>query len=140
MDFKGLYLFLEGRINRKVFWLNYVIPVIVISIILGIIDAIVGTLGLLSTIFSIVIIWPSIAVGVKRCHDRGRTGWFLLIGLVPLLNIWLFVELYFLKGTTGSNRYGEDPLGGEETFATMVDEDEELIGPEDVDEELESSG
>lgn len=138
MDFRWLYLGLEGRVNRKVLWLRLVVPYFVITFVLGIIDGIAGTLGALTTIFSIIMIWPSIAVQVKRCHDRGRTGWFILIGLVPLLNIWLLVELGFLKGTTGSNKYGEDPLGGQEESAVMGDEDEELIRPESIEEDSES--
>lgn len=63
-------------------------------------------------IYFIAAFWPNLAVGIKRCHDRGRSGWFLLIGLVPLLNLWLAVELMFLRGTVGSNRFGPDPLDG----------------------------
>jgi uncharacterized membrane protein YhaH (DUF805 family) len=45
-------------------------------------------------------------VGVKRCHDRNRSGWFLLIGWLPIMNLWLFIELGFLAGTVGPNRFG----------------------------------
>ena len=133
MDFKWLFLALEGRVNRKVLWLNFVVPYFVIAIVVGIIDGIAGTLGVLTTIFSIIMIWPSIAVQVKRCHDRGRTGWFILIGLVPLLNIWLLVELGFLKGTTGSNKYGGDPLGGQADSPAMAGEAEESTEAENID-------
>ena len=140
MDFKWLFLALEGRVNRKILWLNFVVPYFVIAIVVGIIDSIVGTLGVLTTIFSIIMIWPSIAVQVKRCHDRGRTGWFILIGLVPLLNIWLLVELGFLKGTTGSNKYGGDPLGGQADSPAMADEAEEIAGSGSAEDQGESSG
>ena len=140
MDFKWLFLALEGRVNRKVLWLNFVVPYFVIAIVVGIIDGIAGTLGVLSTIFSIIMIWPSIAVQVKRCHDRGRTGWFILIGLVPLLNIWLLVELGFLKGTMGSNKYGEDHLGGQADSPAMAGEAEETAGSGSAEDEGESSG
>ena len=132
MDYKWLFFSLEGRVNRKVLWLNFVVPYIVIAIIVGIIDGIAGTLGVLTTIYNIILIYPYIAILVKRCHDRNRTGWFILIGLVPLLNIWLLVEAYFLKGTTGSNKYGEDPLGGEALSPAMAGEAEEPTGPESV--------
>ena len=137
MDYKWLLLSLQGRVNRKVLWLNFVVPYIVIAIIVGIIDGIAGTIGVLTTIYNILVIYPYIAVLVKRCHDRNRTGWFILISLIPLLNIWFLVEAYFLKGTTGSNKYGEDPLGGQETFDLAGDEDEEPIGPESAEEEAE---
>ncbi len=55
--------------------------------------------------------WTSLAVGAKRCHDRGRSGWFQLITLIPLIgSLWLFVELGLLKGKEGENRFGPDPL------------------------------
>ena len=140
MDYKWLLLALEGRVNRKVLWLNFVVPYIVIAIVLVIIDGIAGTLGVLSTVFYIIMIWPHIAVGVKRCHDRGRTGWFLLIFFVPLLQLWPLVELYFLKGTTGSNEYGEDPLGGQAAAPAMAGEAEETAGSGGAEDEGESSG
>ena len=140
MDYKWLFLALEGRVNRKVLWLNYVVPYFVISIVVGIIDSIAGTVGVLSTIFVIIMIWPFIAVHVKRCHDRGRTGWFVLIYLVPLLCLWPIVELLFIKGTTGSNKYGEDPLGGAAPSPTMAGEVEEPAEPEKMDDQGGSSG
>ncbi|MBW1773680.1 MAG: DUF805 domain-containing protein [Deltaproteobacteria bacterium] len=100
MDYKWLFLSFKGRVNRKVLWLYLVVPYLVIQFLAGIIDGIAGTLGVFTTIVTILMLWPGLAVHVKRCHDRGRTGWFMLITLVPLLNIWLIVELGFLKGTT----------------------------------------
>jgi uncharacterized membrane protein YhaH (DUF805 family) len=63
-------------------------------------------IGLYSGIFVLVALYSSFAVGVKRCHDRDRRGWFLLIGIIPLLNLWLLVELGMLPGTAGPNRFG----------------------------------
>ncbi len=55
----------------------------------------------------------SLAVSAKRFHDRGRPGWWALIGLVPVIgSAWLVVECGCLRGTSGPNRYGPDPLGG----------------------------
>lgn len=133
MDYKWFLFSLEGRVNRKALWLNFVVPYIVIAIIVGVIDGIAGTIGVLTTIYNIVLIYPYIAVLVKRCHDRNRTGWFIIIGLIPILNIWFLVEAYFLKGTTGSNKYGEDPLGGETPSDPMAGEAQEPTGPGSVD-------
>ena len=55
--------------------------------------------------------WPNLALAVKRLHDRGRSGWFCLVGVIPFVNIWLTIDLLFLRGTEGPNRFGEDPLG-----------------------------
>jgi uncharacterized membrane protein YhaH (DUF805 family) len=112
----------KGRIPRSTYWLKWSIPIIVISIILDILDPMLGTtymidpelnlhFGILSLIFTIVIIYPSTAVAFKRCHDRGRSGWFLLLFLIPIVNLWPTIELAFIKGTNGPNKYGDDPLG-----------------------------
>ena len=55
---------------------------------------------------------PALAVGVRRFHDRGKSGWFMLIGLVPIIGAaWLLIELGFLRGQSGKNEYGNDPSG-----------------------------
>jgi uncharacterized membrane protein YhaH (DUF805 family) len=61
-------------------------------------------------IFDLIILWPGIAILIKRSHDRDRSGWFILLFLVPLLNLWPLIELLFLRGTIGSNRFGPDPV------------------------------
>ena len=109
---KQLYFSFDGRISRSTFWLKYLLPLLVITIIAFIItnptseddmNAMIGFLTLLT-------IYPTIVMSVKRAHDRDRPWWFILINLIPLLNIWISIELCFLKGTTGINRYGRDPL------------------------------
>ncbi|KKL50609.1 hypothetical protein LCGC14_2303760 [marine sediment metagenome] len=126
MDYKNLLLSYKGRIPRSVYWLNFILPYIVISVVLNIIDSVLGTRvaidpnlgaaagpGILSTLFAVLMIYPSIAVAAKRCHDRGRTGWFQLVLIIPIVQLWPAIEILFLKGThlsTGSNKYGDDPL------------------------------
>jgi len=119
-SFVWIWTSFEGRIGRGTYWLKFVLPYIVIAIVLTIIDMSAGLtiddgagggIGILSTIFSIVGIWFSLAVGAKRCHDRNRSGWFQAIVLIPIIGaIWLLIELGFLKGTEGENRFGPDPL------------------------------
>ncbi|MCH7865584.1 MAG: DUF805 domain-containing protein [Proteobacteria bacterium] len=59
-------------------------------------------------------LWISLAISVKRYHDRDRKGWWLLIALIPIIGVlWIFVVLGFLKGTEGANRFGSDPLAAE---------------------------
>jgi hypothetical protein len=67
-------------------------------------------MAVLSIIFSLIIWIPSLMVSIKRCHDRGRSGWFLLLSFVPFINIWVFIELGFLAGNAGSNKYSPDPV------------------------------
>lgn len=82
---------------------------------LGIIDGLIGTYhrstgaGLLSTIFSLAILIPSIAVSVRRLHDIDRTGWWVLISLVPLIG-WIVLLVFHVQDSTpGPNRYGPNP-------------------------------
>jgi uncharacterized membrane protein YhaH (DUF805 family) len=58
----------------------------------------------------VLAIWIALALHAKRWHDRGKSGWWTLIVLVPFIGaIWLFVELGCLRGTVGPNQYGADP-------------------------------
>lgn len=114
----ALWLSFTGRATRFDYWVRYVIPYFAGALIAAFLDAMLGTDnpdtgGVITLLFVIAAIWPSLAVGVKRCHDRDRSGWFLLIGLIPIVgSIWLLIELGFLRGSQGSNRFGPDPLGG----------------------------
>jgi uncharacterized membrane protein YhaH (DUF805 family) len=101
----------EGRIGRLRYWMFFA-PYSILYFALIRLDYARNTLaagdgiGLYSGLFVLITLYSSFAVGVKRCHDRDRSGWFLLIGVIPLLNLWLLVELGFLSGTTGPNRFG----------------------------------
>jgi uncharacterized membrane protein YhaH (DUF805 family) len=117
MSFSQLYFSTEGRIPRSTYWLKYYLPFTIIGVLSILLDLAVGTLdmeagyGVFNTIAGLLMLWPTIAVHIKRLHDRDRSGWFYLLFLVPLVNIWVLIEVMFLKGTEGPNRFGEDPLG-----------------------------
>lgn len=55
-------------------------------------------------------IYSSVAVHVKRCHDIGRSGWFVMLYLIPIVNIWAAHVLWWYEGIHGRNEYGPDPL------------------------------
>ena len=58
----------------------------------------------------LVFMWPNLAVSVKRLHDRGQSGWWVLLSFLPVIgNVWTLVNLGILRGTTGDNRYGAEP-------------------------------
>jgi uncharacterized membrane protein YhaH (DUF805 family) len=62
-------------------------------------------------IVGILNLWITLAITVKRFHDRDKSGWWVLIGLVPAIGaLWILIECGFLKGTTGDNRFGADPV------------------------------
>ncbi|MBN8778806.1 MULTISPECIES: DUF805 domain-containing protein [unclassified Thiobacillus] len=104
----------NGRARRKEYWFFFLF-VIVIAFLLGLLDSLIGTyskkteLGLLGGIFLLGILIQSIAVGVRRLHDTGRSGWWLLIGLIPFVGSIIVLILMLLAGQPGTNEYGPDP-------------------------------
>ncbi len=108
---KDFLLSFEGRIGRQTLWMNYILPYVVISVILGAVDWMLGTGGILGALFWLAALWPSLAIYAKRWHDRGKSGWWVLLPLVPVIGpIWTLIECGCLKGSEGENRYGPDPL------------------------------
>jgi uncharacterized membrane protein YhaH (DUF805 family) len=77
----------------------------------AIVDALLKAQGVITGILVVLLIWPGVASHVKRAHDRGRSGWFVLLGVVPIVAIWPAIEIAFLRGDVGPNRFGPDPLG-----------------------------
>ncbi|WP_333682919.1 DUF805 domain-containing protein [Pontibaca methylaminivorans] len=154
MDFRYLYASFEGRINRKPFWIAslilFVIAIVISFAVLMPLSAANATMGALAgLILSLAFLYPGVALGVKRLHDRGKSGRLMVVFIAPclvsqlcdllgitgsyqiiaghsihmpntlgwILNfvtfgvaIWALVTLGFLKGTSGANGYGPDPL------------------------------
>lgn len=112
------YVTFSGRARRAEYWW-WSLFVIIASIALGIVDgAIFGmsmeNVGPLGALFSLGTLLPGIAVSVRRLHDLDRTGWWLLIAFLPIIG-WIVLLVFFVtKGTSGANRFGPDPLGGED--------------------------
>lgn len=132
MDWKYLLTSFEGRISRQPFWLSVLVLFIaqwVIMIVAGMVfgfsmmggmdpamDPEAAASAAMSgmtpiIIISLLFLYPALAIYTKRWHDRGKSGWWTLILLVPLIGfIWFLVECGFLRGTEGPNQYGNDPL------------------------------
>jgi len=106
LDVLKKYAVFEGRARRKEYWMFFLFNII-IAVVLGIIDGILG-IGVLSAIYMLAVLVPGIAVTVRRLHDTGRSGWWILIGLVPIVGLVLLVFM-FLDGTPGPNKYGPSP-------------------------------
>jgi uncharacterized membrane protein YhaH (DUF805 family) len=103
----------RGRISRSQYWLKWVLPTFVIGIVLMLFSFASSdpkAFTVIIMIFDLIILWPSIVILIKRAHDRARSGWFLLLFLVPVVSLWPTVELLFIGGTIGSNRFGPDPV------------------------------
>lgn len=122
------YVDFSGRSRRKEFWTWYLF-VTIMYFVLMYLDAALGlggtatgyaeggsvgfnmTGGLLTILFVLAVLIPNIAVAVRRMHDIGKSGWMVLIGLIPLFG-WIYVlYLYVQPGVAGPNQYGADPKG-----------------------------
>ena len=142
MDWGHLFFKFDGRVNRARFWIAALVFA-VINVVLAILGYMMDqsvAFQALNSMLGIVILIASIAVGVKRLHDRNKSGWYLLLFyLVPsilvvigvligafmedsaiiatvlgllafAIGVWAFVEMGCLRGTIGVNQYGPDPV------------------------------
>jgi uncharacterized membrane protein YhaH (DUF805 family) len=104
----------EGRATRPEYW-YFLLMTVLIFIILAVFDGILGTfrssagMGLLSGIFIVALAIPSLAVGTRRLHDIGRSGWWQLLNVVPYIGWLILVVLFTLRGQPASNRFGDVP-------------------------------
>src|SRR3954470_11771108 len=111
------YVTFSGRARRSELWF-FVLFNVIVSIVAGIIDAILGTRnstgsGLVQSLASLALLLPNLAVGARRLHDTGRTAWWLLIGLVPLVGAIVLI-VFYVQHSQGDNQYGPSPkaVGG----------------------------
>jgi uncharacterized membrane protein YhaH (DUF805 family) len=108
------YAVFEGRARRKEYWLFTLFNALIVTG-LSFVDmftgwySLEGAIGMLSGLYSIAVLIPSIAVGVRRLHDTDRSGWWLLLCFLPVLGVVVLLIFFVLDGTPGSNRFGEDP-------------------------------
>jgi len=123
----------SGRSRRKEFWL-WILFVIIVYIVAGILDVQLGlggaatsssefgdggvsasanfSGGILTLVWMLITLIPNLSVSVRRLHDVDKSGWFILLGLIPLVGLYL-IYLYVQPGTPGPNRFGPDPKAGE---------------------------
>lgn len=94
------YATFSGRAHRSEYW-YFVLFNLIIAVVLGVVGGVIKT-TILSNLYSLAVLIPGIAVGVRRMHDVGKSGWFLL---VPIYNLVLACT----AGTQGDNAYGADP-------------------------------
>ncbi len=108
------YAVFNGRAHRKEYW-YFVLFNILVYVAFGFIDAMVGTFngedrtGLLSGIYSLAILIPSIAVGVRRLHDTNRSGWWMLISLIPIIGAIVLIVYLASDSVSDENQYGLNP-------------------------------
>ena len=106
------YAGFSGRARRKEYW-SFVLVNLVIMLAIGVVAGVLKFLGFLSPLYSLAVLVPSLAVSVRRLHDIGKSGWWVLIGLVPLLGLIVMIIFTVKEGDHGPNAYGEDPKAAE---------------------------
>lgn len=114
------YADFNGRARRSEYWLFWLFTTIVSIILTFVGGQVMGGNdpsnpfaggNLLSWIWTVAILIPSIAVGVRRLHDTDRSGWWLLLILLPIIGAIVLLIFFVLDGTPGSNKFGSDPKG-----------------------------
>jgi uncharacterized membrane protein YhaH (DUF805 family) len=100
----------EGRISRGRYVKYWVVLLLFGMIGLTVDLTTTGKPGPIWGVATLIQFWPSVSLLAKRMHDRNRSAWLVLLCLMPLVNVWLFIEVFCLRGTVGSNRFGEDPV------------------------------
>ncbi len=123
------YADFSGRARRKEFWLFALLMFLIEVVIMALLSAVggspmmlvdpalapaAGASGTVLMIYGLVLLAlliPSLAVAVRRLHDTNRRGWWILIGLIPLIGALVLFIFYLLDGTPGPNRFGPDPKG-----------------------------
>ena len=106
------YVTFTGQARRSEYWF-FILFYTLCSIAATIVDVAVGfgTSGLLGGLVALGFLIPSIRAGVRRLHDIDRTGWWMLIVLIPLIGPIVLLVFLVTNGTDGPNRFGADPKG-----------------------------
>lgn len=107
-----IFFSFKGRVSRRTWWLYGVLALIGLGLLGMALLRIAGFTSVVAeTTVNVLLIWPAVAVSVKRWHDRNKAGWWVLVNLIPFVGwLWALVENGFLPGTKGANRFGDDPL------------------------------
>lgn len=108
------YAVFNGRARRKEYWYFFLFHTI-ISIVLVVIDAMTGGInpevgmGLLSGLYTLAVLIPGLAVTVRRLHDTGKSGWWVLLFLIPLIGLIVWLVFMVQDSKPGKNQYGANP-------------------------------
>jgi uncharacterized membrane protein YhaH (DUF805 family) len=117
LDIRNLLFSFSGRIPRSAFWISVCI-LFPLGVLVGFTPYVseAGGIakGIILTVYAVWLVlstWISLAVYAKRWHDCSKSGWMTLVLLIPVIGFfWFFGYLGFVRGTPGSNQFGDDPL------------------------------
>ncbi len=102
------YAEFTGRARRAEYWM-FVLISFIVCFLLGIIQSVIGAGSALTGLYSLAVLIPGLAVSVRRLHDTNRSGWWLLIGLIPFVGFIVLIVFSAQVGQSGDNPFGSDP-------------------------------
>ena len=102
------YAEFSGRARRKEYWMFCLFNILA-GIVIGIVDTVLGAGGLLGGLYNLAVLVPSLAVTARRLHDTDRSGWMMLIALIPLVGAIVLLVFMCLDSKPGDNRFGANP-------------------------------
>lgn len=102
------YAVFAGRARRTEYWMFFLFNII-IALVLGFVEGLVGSPGVIGMLYGLAVLIPGVAVSVRRLHDTGRSGWWLLIAFVPLFGAIVLLVFMVQDSKPGQNQYGANP-------------------------------
>ncbi|MEH8117307.1 DUF805 domain-containing protein [Aeromonas allosaccharophila] len=103
------YAVFSGRARRTEYWM-FVLCNVIVMLLLSMVDKLIGgDKELISSIYSLAVLLPSLAVAARRLHDTDRSAWWLLLGLIPIIGTMVLIYFMVCNGQQGPNRFGDDP-------------------------------
>ncbi len=104
------YAVFDGRSRRKELWM-FVLINLGVTVGLSVIEGVIGLPAVLSGLYGLAVLLPAIGVAIRRLHDTGRAGWWILMCFVPIVGFIVLVIFYAQDSQPGSNQYGANPKG-----------------------------
>jgi uncharacterized membrane protein YhaH (DUF805 family) len=103
------YAVFSGRARRMEYWMFVLINAIV-GLVLAAIEGLLGiSYNVLGVLYSLAVLIPSLAVAIRRLHDTNRSGWWILINLIPVIGWIIFIVFAVQDSQPGPNQYGPNP-------------------------------
>ncbi len=106
------YADFSGRSRRKEYWMFF-LCVFLALIVASVVDNVIFGSPILTGLLALGVIIPAIACQVRRFHDQDKSGWFVLLGLIPAIGGLIVLFFMVQEGTRGNNPYGPDPKGND---------------------------
>ena len=108
LDVLKKYAVFSGRARRTEYWMFFLFNFI-IGFVLGIIEGTIGTGSALASLYTLAVLIPGVSVAVRRLHDTNRSGWWMLIGLIPIVGAIVLIIFLVKDSQANENQYGPNP-------------------------------